>query len=197
MNRHAYLSLDVETLAKIEEELNTIVREETATLGAEDRAYILRMIRIQRSLGVAGRAAILASLPLAMTPAFVPVLGLGASMLGFAKILENMEIGHNVLHGQWDWMNDPQISSRTWDWDNVCPSDQWRHSHNVVHHTWTNVMGRDRDVGYEILRISERQPWEPRYLLQPVYNTLLAFFFQWGIAVGCRSHFVAQFHTVA
>jgi NADPH-dependent stearoyl-CoA 9-desaturase len=29
---------------------------------------------------------------------------LGASTLGMAKILENMEIGHNVLHGQWDWM---------------------------------------------------------------------------------------------
>ena len=29
------------------------------------------------------------------------------SMLGLAKILENMEIGHNVMHAQWDWMRDP------------------------------------------------------------------------------------------
>ena len=28
-----------------------------------------------------------------------------------SKILENMEIGHNVMHGQWDWMNDPVINS--------------------------------------------------------------------------------------
>jgi linoleoyl-CoA desaturase len=80
-------------------------------------------------------------------------------------------------------MNDPAIHSSTWDWDNVCPADQWKHSHNVVHHTWTNVMGKDRDVGYEILRISEKQPWKPAYLAQPLYNGLLALLFQWGVAV--------------
>ena len=41
----------------------------------------------------------------------------GAALLGVAKILENMEIGHNVMHGQWDWMNDPEIHSRNWEWD--------------------------------------------------------------------------------
>ena len=39
-----------------------------------------------------------------------------------AKIIENMEIGHNVLHGQWDWMRDPDIHSPTWEWDFVTPS---------------------------------------------------------------------------
>ena len=36
-----------------------------------------------------------------------------------AKIIENMEIGHNVMHGQWDWMRDPEIHSSTWEWDNA------------------------------------------------------------------------------
>jgi linoleoyl-CoA desaturase len=94
-----------------------------------------------------------------------------------------MEIGHNVLHGQWDWMRDPDIQSTTWEWDNVCPADQWKHSHNVVHHTWTNVLGKDRDVGYEILRVSEAQPWRPAHLVQPIYNALLALLFQWGVAM--------------
>ena len=91
-----------------------------------------------------------------------------------AKILENMEIGHNVMHGQWDWMNDPEIHSSTWEWDNVCPADQWKHSHNYLHHTYTNVIGKDNDVGYEILRVRDDQPWHPAYLAQPVYNALLA-----------------------
>ena len=82
-------------------------------------------------------------------------------MLAVAKILENMEIGHNVLHAQWDWMRDPDIQSATWEWDSVCPSDQWKHSHNVMHHTWTNVMGKDRDVGYGMLRVTEQQRWHP------------------------------------
>jgi linoleoyl-CoA desaturase len=44
-------------------------------------------------------------------------------------------------------------------------------------------MGKDRDIGYEILRVSEKQPWKPAYLFQPIYNAILAMLFQWGVAV--------------
>ena len=91
-------------------------------------------------------------------------------MLSLAKILENMEIGHNVMHGQWDWMNDPQINSSTWDWDTASTAEAWKHSHNYVHHTYTNIRGKDRDLGYEIMRIDPHQKWHPVYLLQPFYN---------------------------
>jgi fatty acid desaturase len=104
-------------------------------------------------------------------------------MLAVAKILENMEIGHNVMHGQWDWMNDPEIHSSTWEWDNVCPADQWRHSHNYLHHTYTNVIGKDKDVGYEILRVRADQPWHPYYLTQPVVNFLLMLLFEYGVSL--------------
>ena len=100
-----------------------------------------------------------------------------------AKILENMEIGHNVMHGQCDWMNDPEIHSATWEWDNVCPADQWKHSHNYLHHTYTNVIGKDKDVGYEILRVRSDQPWHPYYLTQPVVNTLLMLAFEYGVSL--------------
>ena len=94
-----------------------------------------------------------------------------------------MEIGHNVMHGQWDWMNDPEIHSGTWEWDNVCPAEMWKHSHNFVHHTFTNVIGRDNDVGYGILRVAPEQRWTPATLGQPVYNALLALLFEWGVAL--------------
>ena len=165
-------------------ELDAIQQEVKSSLGARDRRYIKRAITVQRAMAVGGRALIFASLPLAPAfPLFVGVIGLGTASLGISKILENMEIGHNILHGQWDWMQDPEIHSSTWEWDTVCPADQWKHSHNVVHHTWTNVMGRDRDVGYEILRVTPKQPWKPVYLAQPIYNGLLAVMFQWGIAM--------------
>jgi linoleoyl-CoA desaturase len=80
-------------------------------------------------------------------------------------------------------MRDPQIQSATWEWDHVCPSDQWKHSHNVVHHTWTNVMGKDRDVGYGMLRVTEQQKWHPFYLLQPLSAALMALLFEWFIAL--------------
>jgi linoleoyl-CoA desaturase len=104
-------------------------------------------------------------------------------MLGLAKILENMEIGHNVMHGQWDWMNDPEIHSGTWEWDTTCPAEQWKHSHNYVHHTFTNVLGKDNDIGYGILRVTRDQKWHPANLGQPVYNALLAGLFEWGVAL--------------
>ena len=100
-----------------------------------------------------------------------------------AKILENMEIGHNVMHGQWDWMNDPEIHSCNWEWDTAQPAEQWKHSHNYVHHQFTNVLGHDNDIGYGILRMAREQKWHPFYLGQPVYNALLAGLFQWGVAL--------------
>ena len=147
-----------------------------ASLGDRDRKYIVGMIELHRRLAVLGRALLIAS-------RFRPVWALGMSALSAAKILENMEIGHNVLHGQWDWMNDPQIHSSTWDWDTASTAEAWKHSHNYIHHTYTNIRGKDRDLGYEIMRIDPHQKWHPVYLAQPVYNVLLAFLFEWGVAV--------------
>jgi NADPH-dependent stearoyl-CoA 9-desaturase len=178
-------------LEEIGRELDAIRDEVMESRGEADRRYILRLIRTQRSLALGGRVVILASL--ALLPrwghalsgwaAFLPAIGLGTLLLALAKILENMEIGHNVMHAQWDWMRDPDVQSGTWEWDTVCPADQWKHSHNVVHHTWTNVIGKDRDVGYGMLRVTEQQRWHPFYLLQPISAVLMALLFEWFIAL--------------
>jgi fatty acid desaturase len=108
---------------------------------------------------------------------------LGTGALTLAKVLDNMEIGHNVLHGQWDWMRDPKIHSSTWDWDYASPPAQWKRAHNETHHTYTNILGHDNDLGYGIMRVDERQPWKPRYLFQPVWNLFTACIFEYGIAM--------------
>ena len=115
------------------------------------------MIDVQRKLELGSRAVLLASV-------FPPAWVVGTVGLSVAKILENMEIGHNVLHGQWDWMRDPKIHSTTWEWDMATPAKQWQHSHNELHHTYTNVIGKDNDLGYGIMRVDEDQPWHPFYL---------------------------------
>jgi NADPH-dependent stearoyl-CoA 9-desaturase len=147
-----------------------------AELGERDRRYIESMIEMHRRLGVISRA-------LLLTSNNRPARFAGTAALSAAKILENMEIGHNVLHGQWDWMNDPRIHSSTWDWDTASTSEAWKHSHNYVHHTFTNIRGKDKDLGYEIMRIDPQQPWNVVYLLQPFYNLLLMAFFEWGVAL--------------
>ena len=85
-----------------------------------------------------------------------------------------MEISHNVLHGQWDWMNDPEIHSSTWEWDMVGVTSQWKYSHNYRHHVFSNVLGMDDDLGFGVMRVTRDQPWKPPYLLQPLQNLLLA-----------------------
>ena len=168
--------LSPEQLDELARELDAIRDRVRADLGERDRRYIESMIAMQRRLAVLGRALLVFS---RRRPAWVA----GTAALSMAKILENMEIGHNVLHGQWDWMNDPQINSSTWDWDTASTSDAWKHSHNYVHHTFTNIRGKDKDLGYEIMRIDPHQKWNPVYLLQPLYNLLLAGFFEWGVAL--------------
>ena len=157
-------------------ELDTLRDSIIATRGAKDAAYIRRVIRAQRTLEVAGRATLMLSKK-------KTALVAGTAMLSVAKILENMEIGHNVLHGQWDWMRDPDIHSTTWEWDFVTPAAAWKHTHNDLHHTWTNVLGKDKDVGYSTLRMAEDQPWKPFNILNPAINAVLAPFFEWGIAI--------------
>ena len=134
------------------------------------------MITGQRRLAAAGLVTLFASKHKA---AFLA----GAAMLGIAKIRENMEIGHNVMHGRWDWMNDPEIHSSNWEWDTPQPAEQWKHSHNYVHHQFTNVLHHDNDIGYGILRMAREQRWHPVYLGQPVYNAMLALLLQWGVSL--------------
>ena len=168
--------LSEQQLDELAREFDAIRDRVRADLGERDREYIESLISMHRRLEICGRALLL--LAADRRPRWAGALALTA-----AKILENMEIGHNVLHGQWDWMNDPRIHSSTWDWDLASGTESWKHSHNYLHHTFTNIRGKDRDIGYRVLRIDPRQHWLPRYLLQPFYNLILAAFFEWGIAI--------------
>jgi linoleoyl-CoA desaturase len=176
-----YTHLTEDEVEQIGRELDAIRAEIEESRGASDAAYINRLIKIQRYLAVSGRLVLMLGTQSKKTR--VPAAATGATLLALHKILENMEIGHNVMHGQWDWMNDPEIHSSTWEWDTMCSAEAWKHSHNFVHHTYTNVLGKDSDVGYNILRVTSDQRWRPANLGQPVYNALLALFFEWGVAL--------------
>jgi fatty acid desaturase len=168
--------LTPEQIEELGREFDAIHDEVFADLGDRDSRYIRATIKLHRQLVLAARVMLLGS-------RYKPLWLAGTAALSAAKILENMEIGHNVMHGQWDWMNDPDINSQNWDWDTASPADAWRHSHNYEHHTFTNIRGKDRDLGYEIMRIDPHQKWNPVYLLQPFYNLLLMGFFEWGVAL--------------
>ncbi|WP_300641102.1 acyl-CoA desaturase [Nocardioides sp.] len=165
--------LTAEQLQAFGEEMDAIRQAVLADLGEADAAYIRKVVKYQRGLEVAGRA-------LFYVP---PAWPLAVAALSLSKILDNMEIGHNVMHGQYDWMGDPGLNSRMFDWDTACPGEQWKYSHNYIHHTFTNILGKDRDIGYGILRMDEDQPWRPYYLGNPAYAFALMMLFEWGVAL--------------
>ncbi len=172
----AYAHLSPDDMESLGVELDAIRRDVEESLGAKDAAYIRRSILFQRSLDAAARLLIAGSRGRAGWLA-------GTLALAYAKSVENMELGHNISHGQWDWMNDPEIHSTTWEWDMVGPSAQWRYSHNYRHHVFSNVVGIDDDLGFGVIRVTRDQEWQPAHLVQPLRNFLLAIAFEWGIAL--------------
>ena len=166
----------MEEMAAFERDIDAIRDEVESRVGEEDARYIRRILRLVRVTEAAGRALLLMGW-------FPPAWVLGALMLGVSKIIDNMELGHNVMHGQFSWMNDPRFHGDTFEWDNTCPREEWRHSHNYVHHTFTNVIGKDRDFGYGLLRLSTDLRWNPQHLFQLPLTLMLATFFEWFVAI--------------
>jgi len=157
-------------------ELDSLRQEVLDDLGQRDADHIRSMVRRHRYAEIGGRTLIHFSID-----PFTWAAGVG--LLTSAKILENMEIGHNVMHGQYDWMNDPTLNSQTYEWDAVSEKDSWRRTHNYEHHTYTNIIGKDRDFGYGLLRMSDDEPWRPDHLWQILKFASLSAMFQWGVAV--------------
>ncbi|MBE1468726.1 fatty acid desaturase family protein [Kibdelosporangium phytohabitans] len=166
--------LTPEQFDELGRELDALRKELADDLGHDDAAYIRRVVTLQQRFEFAGRALLWAGW-------FPPAWLAGTAALSISKILDNMEIGHNVMHGQYDWMGDPSLNSKMFEWDTVCPAEQWRHTHNYVHHTFTNILGKDRDIGYGLLRMVDNQRWRPYYLGNPVYAFVLMVAFEWGV----------------
>ena len=176
MNSRLDRELTPAELEAFGQELDALRRYTLADLGEADARYIRRVRGVVRLCCWSGRA-------LLMLGWFPPTWLLGTLLLGLGKILENMELGHNVMHGQYDWMNDPEFAGCQYEWDIVGPADFWRHTHNHMHHTYTNVLGMDDDVGYGVVRLFPEQRWKPFYRWQPLWVTIQALLFQYAVAI--------------
>ncbi|MGY3230740.1 fatty acid desaturase [Luteibacter sp. HA06] len=181
MSRVRNRTLSPADLQAFGDELDAIRARVTADIGERDAKYIRRIVASVRWCGVAGRA--LLFLGAFVHAVLIPAWIAGVVFLSLSKILENMELGHNVMHGQYDWMNDPKLNGHTYEWDIVATGENWRKTHNFQHHTYTNVRGMDDDIGYGLLRIFPEQRWRPFYLMQPFIAMVFMVLFQWGVAI--------------
>jgi linoleoyl-CoA desaturase len=148
---------DDERLRLFAEELDELRRETLARVGAEDVRYVRRLRRFSTAMEVAGRAAIFLSVdPLTF------FAGVGA--LWLHKQIEATEIGHTALHGAYDRLEGAEaFASKTFRWDIPIDEESWRLGHNGRHHGATNVAGRDPDMRFGHVRLTEQHPVESRF----------------------------------
>jgi linoleoyl-CoA desaturase len=159
------------------DEIYAIQNEVTAKMGKEDLEYIKRIRKISRISELLGRSLLHFSLdPLTWSA--------GIFALWVHKQLETTEIGHSALHGCWDGLKGAEIFySASFQWDTPVDEESWKKGHNQLHHNYTNVVGRDPDLNFGPLRVSEKTPWSPFHLLQTGLFFSTAPFFTWAIGV--------------
>lgn len=167
---------DEAQLSALAAELDQLLLQQKASLGIVDALYLEKLVFRQRSCALSGRLMMLLCwfsgwwlLPSVL-------------LLALAKILDNMEIGHNVLHGQYDFLRHPTLNSQQFEWDIACDAKSWQRTHNFEHHTYTNILGQDRDYGYGLLRLSADLRWRLQNSWQLLTYLALSTLFQWGIA---------------
>ena len=153
--------LTPEELEQFGKEMDALRDSIVKDLGQKDVDHIRNTIRFVRYTDAIGRIL----LHFGIDPV---TFALGTITLSTSKIFEAMEVGHNVIHGQYDWSCDPELSSNNYEWDFICTANHWKECHNYEHHTYTNIIDKDRDVGYEYFRLTKDQKWEIKHLIQPV-----------------------------
>lgn len=148
---------------EIHQAFESIRKKHLNNLGSEDVRYITRLRRFSRIFEITGRALIwLMPAPLAL---------LGVPFLFLHRNIESIEIGHNVLHGQYDSFPEiPQFHTQNFRWKAPVDETSWRIEHNGIHHVYTNVEEKDPDLAHGFLRTNAGVPhtvWH--YFQLPIY----------------------------
>jgi NADPH-dependent stearoyl-CoA 9-desaturase len=172
-------SSEAERLASFGRALDALKSEVERELGETDAQHILRIGRLSKRLEVAGRTL--------MHFSFEPVgFSLATAALFVHKALELMEIGHPALHGCYDGLPGAEkYASATFKWKSPIDEASWRREHNMLHHQFTNIEGRDPDLNFGVLRLSGRVPYRLVHALQPISNVVT--FFVFGAALNLHA----------
>ena len=163
---HERLDIEAERLESFARAIDAIRRDVENDLGEKDAEHIRRIGTLSQNLERAGRTLLHFS--------FEPItFGLGVGALWVHKSLELMEIGHMALHGAYDRLDvDRRFQNEFFRWKAPIDEKSWRVGHNVRHHQYTNIEGRDPDIDFGALRLSPRVAYRHVHALQPVTNLL-------------------------
>lgn len=160
---------DPERFAEFGRELDRLKARVEAETGETDVKRLRRMDAVSRACEVVGRVLIHVS--------FEPVsFGAGVIALWLHKQLQATEIGHTALHGAYDKLPVPaRFRSESFRWQTPIDEESWRLGHNGRHHGNTNVAGRDPDIHFGPIRLTEQTPWARRNRWQLPFALLVLF----------------------
>jgi linoleoyl-CoA desaturase len=158
-----------ERLRRFGDEIDAIRDRIEAKVGDEDVRYVRRLNRFSRLMEAIGRVLLHVS--------FEPItFTLGVLSLWVHKQLQATEIGHTALHGAYDRLKGAEaFHSKTFSWDVPIDEESWRAGHNVKHHQYTNIAGRDPDVHFGPVRLTEDVPHAKHHRWQLPFVLLVLF----------------------
>jgi linoleoyl-CoA desaturase len=150
------MARDRDRLKRFGEALDALKTRVESDLGPKDVEHIRRMRAFSTTMEIAGRALIHVSLD--------PVtFSTGVAALFLHKLLEASEIGHAALHGAFDGLEGAEaFQSEAFAWDTPIDEESWRYGHNVRHHQYTNIAGKDPDIHFGTVRLTEHTPHASR-----------------------------------
>ncbi len=158
----------VDHFARFGAELDALRARVLDEVGQADLDHVEALDRLSHRLELVGR--------LLLQFSFEPLaFGAGVLALAIHKQLQAAEIGHTVLHGAYDRIPGSPYSSQTYQWDIPIDEEAWRYGHNARHHGATNVAGRDPDIHYGPVRLTEQTPRHGKH----AYQLPFALFIMW------------------
>lgn len=165
------IDLEARRIAAFGRAIDALRLELEPQLGEQDAQHIKRIGKLSQRLELLGRSLIHFS--------FEPLsFGLGSAALWAHKTLELMEIGHMALHGAYDGLPDAErFQSQDFHWKAPIDEASWKHGHNIRHHQYTNIAGRDPDLDFALLRLSPRIAYRKLHALQPISNVVSWLYF--------------------
>ncbi len=151
---------DADRYRRFGEAIDTIRSDVEAKIGEEDLKRVRRLDRFSRAMEIAGRVLIHVSLdPLTFSA--------GVLALFVHKQLQATEIGHTALHGAYDRIPGVgRFHSRKFRWDVPIDEESWRSGHNVKHHQFTNIAGKDPDIHFGPVRLTDKTPHRFHHYVQ-------------------------------
>jgi linoleoyl-CoA desaturase len=169
-----------ERLKSLQLALDDVGKRARARMGDEDVTRVRRLNRFSRAMEMVGRVTLHLS--------FEPIsFGVGVGALWIHKQLQATEIGHPVLHGCYDRLEGAEkFQSKTWKWDMPIDEEAWHRGHNLRHHPYTNIAGKDPDIHFGPVRLNRHTPHKRVHYVQLPYTL----FVMWpAFGIGMNSHF--------